>query len=344
MKQLFYTGAVCLFALASCTTPFKKAKDGTQYKIISNAKGALIVKDNWIEMDAKAMYKDSVLMSTIEDGMPQFAPYDTAQYPEPYKQIFKQIRVGDSVVIRISTDSLIAKGQNAPFMQKGQFIVQTYKIANVYATVAQKDSAQQTHMKVAKERYNAKLLASAEKDLLAKKNIIDADSKKIEEYLTKNNLKANKTKWGTYVVINTEGTGNVLSSKDVVQVNYTGRTFDSSKVFDSNIDPKFKHVEPIDVNLGTIEGIILAWTDALKTMKKGTKATIYVPSTLGYGEQGRGAEIKPNDILVFDMEVLGTISEEAYSAKQQQQQQMQQMIQQQLQQQQPQQQQQQGNK
>ena len=38
MKQIFNAAVICLIALSACTTPFKKAKDGSQYKIISNKK------------------------------------------------------------------------------------------------------------------------------------------------------------------------------------------------------------------------------------------------------------------------------------------------------------------
>ncbi len=36
----------------------------------------------------------------------------------------------DSIVVRISTDTLIAKNQAAPFMKKGQFVYQYFKVAN----------------------------------------------------------------------------------------------------------------------------------------------------------------------------------------------------------------------
>jgi FKBP-type peptidyl-prolyl cis-trans isomerase FkpA len=132
MKNLVYFAFVILLGLSACTVPFKKAKDGTEYKIIANKNGKKLVTGNYMEMNMLVKYGDSVLVSSREDGMPQFAPYDTAQFPELYKEIFKNIHVGDSIVIRLSTDSIMAKGQAAPFMKKGKFIYQNYSIANVY--------------------------------------------------------------------------------------------------------------------------------------------------------------------------------------------------------------------
>ena len=317
MKQFFNGAVICIIALASCTTPFKKAKDGSQYKVISTKNGAKIVTGNIMELNFVAKYKDSILASTIEEGMPQYGLYDTTNFPIPFKEMFKNIHVGDSVVLRVSTDSILAKGQAAPFIKKGQFIYQFYTFTNAYATKEQADSAQKTHLKVAQERGRKKQLMQIEKMLTESKAEIDKDDKIIDDYLTKNNIKATKTPWGVYIAVQNEGTGQKLTAADFASVNYTGKTFDSSKVFDSNTDPKFKHQDPYDVNLGHFDGVILGWTDALLQMKKGTKATVYIPSTLGYGKQGNPqGGIQPNAILVFDMEVVDIIDEATAKAHQ----------------------------
>lgn len=316
MKRIVYAAVICALAVSACTTPFKKAKDGTEYKVISNKKGKKILAGEVMEFNGVIRYKDSILGSSWEDGMPQYGRYDTAQFPSPYKEAFKVLHVGDSIVFRMSTDSIIKTGQAPPFMKKGQYIYRSFKMENAYATEQQADSAQKTHIKVAQERANQKQLKQVEKDIATNKEQIAKDSKLIDEYLAKNNIKATKTSWGTYVAIQTEGAGPKLTAKDVASVNYTGRTFDSSKVFDSNTDPKFQHVTPYEVPVGQFSGIIIGWPDALKEMKKGTKATVYIPSSLAYGKNGRAPEIKPDQILVFDMEVLDVITEESKIAKQ----------------------------
>ena len=324
MKQIFNAAVICVIALTACTTPFKKAKDGSEYKIISTKSGAKVIKGDFIEMNSMATYKggnkDSVLSSSREEGMPQYALYDTANFPPPFKEIFKTIRVGDSIVIRISTDSIMAKGQGQapPFMKKGQYILQSFTITNVYKTKEQADSMQKIYMPAATAIANKKQMEQVLKSLEPLKGQIEKDSKVIEDYLAKNNIKAIKANWGTYVAIKTEGTGEKLTETDAASVNYTGKTFDSSKVFDSNTDPKFKHVQPYDVSVGQLNGIILGWPDALKQMKKGTKATLYIPSSLGYGKGGNPqAGINPDAILVFDMEVVNVTSQQEMMAKQQ---------------------------
>ncbi len=316
MKKIIYVTVICAVAMAACTTPFKKAKDGSQYKVISDGKGLKAETGNFLELNVLAKYKDSLLFDTREEGMPQYGPYDTAGMPSPFKEAFRELHIGDSIVIRVSTDSILAKGQAAPFLKKGQFITQTYKLVNIYKTKEQVDSAQKTHMKGAMEKAYQKQLGLVEKDLATNKAQLDKDSKEIEAYLAKNSIKATKTKWGTYVSIVTEGTGAQLTNKDIASVNYSGHVLDSTNLFDSNTDPKFGHVQPYDVQLGQIGGVILGWTDALLQMKKGTKAKVFIPSSLGYGKQGKQPGINPDQILVFDMEVVDAISEEARQAKQ----------------------------
>ena len=39
-------------------------------------------------------------------------------------------------------------------------------------------------------------------------------------------------------------------------------------------------------------------------MKEGGKAKLYIPADLAYGELGAGELIKPNSVLVFDIELV----------------------------------------
>ncbi len=294
------------------TLQFSKAADGSEYKIYASPAGIKLVTGNFMELNVTATYKDSLLFSTYEDGMPQYGIYDTAGFPSPFKESFINIRSGDSVVLRLSTDSIMAKGQVAPFMQKGGFIYQTYRISGVFTTKEQTDSAQQSHMQVAKGRAHKKQLEQIQKNLAGNKELIAAESKLIEAYLAKNKLKAIKTNWGTYVVIKKEGTGKKLVPGNIATLNYTGKSFKNGKVFDSNTDPKFNHVSPYDVPVGQLSGIIAGWPDALLQMKKGTLATIYIPSALAYGKAGRMPEIQPDEILVFDMNVIKVSNEPGF--------------------------------
>ncbi len=320
MKQLTYLCAICILALSACTGSFKKSDDGMEYKIIKSGSGETVGYGNYIQTHRKQVYagtKDSILMDT-HDYMPNFEMFDSVNIPLSYYNILRQMRKGDSLIMRVLTDSAF-KNQEKPmpeFMKKGKYMYLHLTMVNFFKTREETDSAYQAELALAKPRIFKKQIEEVEKDLAAKKPQLEKDSKTIEEYLAKNNIKAEKTKWGTYISITTEGTGNKLDRSNIASVNYTGRTLDSGRVFDSNIDPEYKHVQPLEVNIAELGSVIFGWTDALMHLKMGSKATIYVPSSLGYNTAGNGPKIGPDQNLVFDMEVIGVTTEEAYAAKQ----------------------------
>ncbi len=88
---------------------------------------------------------------------------------------------------------------------------------------------------------------------------------------------------------------------DTVTVNYTGKLADGT-VFDSNVDPKFKHVEPFSFILGAGQ-VIPGWDKGVLGMKVGDKKTLVIPPEDAYGATGAGGVIPPNATLTFDVEV-----------------------------------------
>jgi FKBP-type peptidyl-prolyl cis-trans isomerase FklB len=95
-----------------------------------------------------------------------------------------------------------------------------------------------------------------------------------------------------------EGDGPKPKPTDTVEVLYTGKLTDD-QVFDSSVDRE----KPATFE---VTGVIPGWTEALQLMKAGSKWELVIPSMLGYGESPReGGKIKPGDVLVFEIELLG---------------------------------------
>jgi FKBP-type peptidyl-prolyl cis-trans isomerase FklB len=93
-----------------------------------------------------------------------------------------------------------------------------------------------------------------------------------------------------------EGSGETPKPTDQVTVNYRG-TLPDGKVFDSSYDRGQPATFPVN-------GVIPGWVEALQLMKPGAKYKIYLPPALAYGERGAGADIGPNQALVFEVELI----------------------------------------
>ncbi len=93
-----------------------------------------------------------------------------------------------------------------------------------------------------------------------------------------------------------EGTGPTPKPTDTVTVNYKGTLMDGS-TFDSSYD----RGQPATFVLNQV---IPGWTEGVQLMKVGGKTKFYIPSALGYGDKGAGAQIGPNAPLIFEVELI----------------------------------------
>jgi FKBP-type peptidyl-prolyl cis-trans isomerase FkpA len=290
MKKILCILALFTAAAANAQEPgFTKTPSGVTYKII-NANGTRALNyGNFIEFSFKQTYRDSVMASS-EDFANQMAMLDSVNIPADIYTIFSQCKVGDSVILKVSTDSIFKQGM-PPYMQSGQYITTSYKIESLYTGKEQADSAFAVLNGIAKAKSEEK----------AKKQLLVED-KLIRDYLTANSINAEKTPGGTYVQILVPGKGKKVDKNTSVSIKYTGKTF-AGKVFDSNTDPAFGHLEPYEVKMWNPE-VIAGWVEALSYFSLGTKAKVYIPSPMGYGTQGNGNDIRPNETLIFDMEIV----------------------------------------
>jgi len=126
----------------------------------------------------------------------------------------------------------------------------------------------------------------------------DSMSKAGNDFLAQNKTKPGvvTTASGLQYQILSNGNGPKPTKDDKVRVHYTG-TFIDGRVFDSSI----QRGQPIEIG---VSSVIPGWTEMLQLMPLGTKARIFIPSSLAYGDQGAGQTIPPGSALVFELELL----------------------------------------
>eukprot|EP00565_Helicotheca_tamesis_P004502 CAMPEP_0185725810 /NCGR_PEP_ID=MMETSP1171-20130828/1973_1 /TAXON_ID=374046 /ORGANISM="Helicotheca tamensis, Strain CCMP826" /LENGTH=250 /DNA_ID=CAMNT_0028394029 /DNA_START=82 /DNA_END=834 /DNA_ORIENTATION=- len=128
--------------------------------------------------------------------------------------------------------------------------------------------------------------------------IVDRVKKDGEEYIA-NFLECNddavKTDSGLIYCPMKEGDGKQPELSNTVEVHYHGTLTDGT-VFDSSVD----RGQTISFPLGAV---IKGWQEGLALMKEGGKATLVIPSDLGYGDNGSGDAIPPGATLKFEVEL-----------------------------------------
>ncbi len=270
--------------LSACNSGdgFKTTKDGLEYRIVKDsASDQRPVVGDLLEMHITTRVGDSVLFDSrkLNNDQPLKFPLAEPAFRGDISEGFTLLTPGDSAVFRVSLDSVRKTGaQLLPWMKP----TDKFQYEVVLVSVKSQETARQ----------EMETQASRQKE---------TDEQLLQEYFAQNKLNPSKTASGLYYQIEKEGNGSIAQQGQQVTVNYTGRTLDGN-VFDSNQDPKFKHVEPFTFPLGQ-GAVIPGWDEGVALLKKGSKAKLFIPSPLAYGPQSPGPEIPANSILVFDVEV-----------------------------------------
>ena len=122
------------------------------------------------------------------------------------------------------------------------------------------------------------------------------DENRIIDFLIKHQLKAERYESGLYIVKHAEGPGHGYQWGQEVHVHYKGY-FPDGTVFDQ------KYAKDRVYNF-TIGNMIAGWNEAMTYLKKGDQVTLLIPSRLAYASAGFGGIIPPDQVLIFDVQIL----------------------------------------
>ncbi len=304
MKQL-NTMVVVLLALimAACNNvDYKKTRAGIPYKIFSSGKGDSIRQNSVVKFDVVQKIKDSILFSSYQQGMAQYIQVQPVPNQVTYgdiggniMEVLNKARKGDSIYLVQAADSLIKQNPELAArttLKKGDQIITTIKIVDVFKNPEDATAAYSKEMISQSGRMDKENLERFRKDTMVQSQMTK-DNKIIEDYLASNNIQAQKTDWGVYIQVFDPGQGPKPAPGQFVNVQYKGSNM-AGQVFDSG-------TFPIQIGMG---GSIKGFEEGVKQLSKGGKARVFIPSMLGYGPTGSAPKIQPNEVLIFDLEVL----------------------------------------
>jgi cyclophilin family peptidyl-prolyl cis-trans isomerase len=109
---------------------------------------------------------------------------------------------------------------------------------------------------------------------------------------------AQKTESGLMYIVHEEGKGPKPAAGQNVKVHYELKLADGMVV-----DSSYSRGTPLEIPIG-VGRVIPGWDEGIQLLNEGSKATLIVPSDLGYGPSGAGGVIPPNATLIFKVELV----------------------------------------
>jgi len=133
------------------------------------------------------------------------------------------------------------------------------------------------------------------------KQQLASDTVAIDNYLNTNSISAIKDKTGIRYVITQLGTGSNPNLYSKVKINYTGKLLSTGTVFFTGSN------EPSDIFDSRVINYLNGFQAALLKLPAGSKATVYIPSGLGFGAQSftsGSVSIAANSNLIYEIELV----------------------------------------
>ena len=93
------------------------------------------------------------------------------------------------------------------------------------------------------------------------------------------------------------GSGAQAIQTSTLEVHYTLMAWSSGQLVESSWDSGQTATFPLS-------GVILGWQQGIPGMKEGGRRLLIIPPDLGYGAQGAGGAIGPNETLIFVVDLI----------------------------------------
>jgi FKBP-type peptidyl-prolyl cis-trans isomerase FkpA len=264
-------------------------KGGNKYILFKNSgkDAAKLGEDQFARVQIYQYFNDSIMGSTRKMGKAEYVRLPKAdEMPgrmPAYLEGLSVLSVGDSIVVFENMDSI--KSQIPPQLSW----VKTISYHIMMEQVLSKEDRQKML-----DGETAKVEAGKAELMKQLPEIETTIATSIAAYKGKTfGDKLKKTASGLEYIVLSEGDGAQVKANDNVEVHYYG-ALESGVKFDES----YSRGQPIPLAVGQGQ-VIPGWDEGLQLFKKGTKALLFIPFELAYGEQGRPPMIPGKSKLVF---------------------------------------------
>ncbi len=295
MKKSFRLFAALILGatmLASCGDGFKTTEGGLRYKFLETNKDGQQVQLNDVLVGTCVLRLNDSVLGRV-DTPDRILMANESVFPGDLPEGLLLMHTGDKAIFEVEADSVAKYGFRFPeYYKAGTGMKLVYEI-NLTDIITREEMEQEQ----ANFRENMQQALAAEKEALA-------------QYVADNKIKATPDEEGLYIIVNKKGNGQKVEIGRQVAINYTGRLLDG-KVFDTSLESVAKEnglyddrrpYEPLSYRVGE-QSLIRGWEKGIINQPAGSKLTLIIPSSLGYGPQPVGS-IPANSSLIFDLEIV----------------------------------------
>lgn len=258
---------------------FKKAENGVYIQWHTKGEGESNAKINdLVTLSMVYRLEDSVLFDSRTMPEPLTFPVVEPTFEGDIYAALTLMRLGDSVTVAFPADSfflVMARMPELPeFVKSGQPIYFDMKLTGL-------KSAEE-----AKAEERANLLKMKEDEQV-----------KLQAYLASNNISTQPLPSGLYYIETRKGSGKAPEAGDVMKVHFSIRTVDGMTLYSTEGN------QPMDIEAGSPFDT-KGFDEALTYLRKGTKASLIVPSKLAFDSTGRQGIVPPYTTLLYDVELV----------------------------------------
>lgn len=277
---------VVLALVAVACNKEREAPNGLKVRVLKEGTGeyakpgeflitSMVVKDS----------KDSIWRDTREQNLPMIIPVgEESAIPNEkgVESTFRVMKLGDSLAVDIDAKALFQDQPLPPQLKpedKMTFVFVVKDITDQAGVTRVQMELQQRQMEEARKQQADQIIM---------------DTVAIDSWLAANKINAIKDKSGMRYVIKRMGNGPRPTIASTITFKYKGTLMTDGSLFDESSSPV---VYPLSQ-------LIAGWQICFPLFPKGTAATLYVPSSLGYGPNGYQPGIPPNANLIFEVELV----------------------------------------
>jgi len=290
MRNLLILSVLTLISIAQVACQKGKevtTEGGNRVINHTNNEGPKATFGNTVLISVNTWVNDSLVQSTSRDagGPREIALPDSSMMKGKVPAVFEALMLmakGDSATVIQPLDSTMKKGIPKSFGEVKEIRYEVKLEDIITPEVLQQRQAEEMQ-KAEGAKAQGMLVAESVKNMLA-------------EYKSQKLANLKKTASGLEYVIIEQGTGAAIKDGDNIPTSYYGVRKNDGKMFDNSFD----RGGPSPFSVG---GLIPGFNEGMKLINRGGKALLFIPSSLGYGEQGAGADIPPNTDLVFYIEM-----------------------------------------